>query len=212
MSKLNSKTLMVAAAVLMVLALLFMATPLLRVSGLANRTGFPRTFNGQTAPGGQNTLPGLGNGTQGQGNPGTEINPFNPNNPNNSTGRPLANGGRSLFGLGLLSGITGTIFYGIALLVSLAAAVGMFLTKRWGQVLGIVMGIVYLILAVVSFLPTILLGFGRGLNFLSLGLTGLHLVLAVAVIVLALIPAKKMLVQAVPIEPVTPATPPAASA
>jgi hypothetical protein len=56
------------------------------------------------------------------------------------------------------------------------------------------------------------LGFWRGLNFLSLGLTGLHLVLAVAVIVLALIPAKKMLVQAVPIEPVTPATPPAASA
>ncbi len=118
---------------------------------------------------GRTAQPGLGNGTQGQGNPGTEINPFNPNNPNNSTGRPFANRGRSLFGLGLLSGITGTIFYGIALLVSLAAAVGMFLTKRWGQVLGIVMGIVYLILALVSFLPTILLGFGRGLNFLSLG-------------------------------------------
>jgi hypothetical protein len=205
---------MVAAAVLMVLALLFMASPLLRVSGLANRTGFPRTFNGQAAPGGQNSLPGLGNGTQGQGNPGTQINPFNPNNPNNSTGRQFANRGRSLFGLGLLTGITGTIFYGIALLVSLAAAVGMFLTKRWGQVLGIVMGVVYLILALVGFIPTILLAvtFARGFNVLSLGLNLLHVVLAVAVIVLALIPAKKMLVQAVPVEPVTPAAPPAASA
>ncbi len=212
MSKINSKTLMIAAALLLVLALLFMATPLLRVNGLANRAGFPRTFNGQAAPNGQNGFPGFGNGTQGQGNPGTQINPFNPNNPNNSTGRPFANGARSLFGLGLLSGITGTIFYGIALLVSLAAAVGMFLAKRWGQVLGIVMGVVYLILAVISLIPTILLGFVRGLNFLSLGLTGLHLVLAVAVIVLALIPAKKMAAQAVPVEPVTPGTPPAASA
>ncbi len=219
MSKINSKTLMVAAALLMVLALLFMATPLLRVNGLANRAGFPSTFNSQTSPGGQNVFPGQGgsqqvpgNGTQGQGNPGTQINPFNPNNPNNSTGQPFANRARSLFGLGLLSGITGTIFYGIALLVSLAAAVGMFLAKRWGQVLGIVMGVVYLILAVVSFLPTILLGFARGLNFLSLGLTGLHLVLAVAVIVLASIPAKKMMAQVVPVEPVTPGTPPAANA
>ena len=31
------------------------------------------------------------------------------------------------------------------LLVSLAAAVGMFIAKRWGQVLGIVMAVIYLL-------------------------------------------------------------------
>jgi hypothetical protein len=206
MSKLNSITLTIAAVVLMVLALLFMATPLLRVTGVTNRAGFNRQFNGQTNPGGQNGFPGLGNGTQDQGNP---------TNPTNPTVRQFPNRPRGLLGFGLLSGITGTIVYGIALLVSLAAAVGMFLTKRWGQVLGIIMGIVYLLLAVVSFLPLILTAFTRGLNPLSLVLTILHLILAVAVIVLALIPAKKILAPAAPAAPaapVTPATPPAASA
>ena len=109
-----------------------------------------------------------------------------------------------MLGLGLLSGMTGTIVYAIALLVSLAAAVGMFITRRWGQVLGIVMAVIYLILGLVSFLPMILMGFMTALNGLSLALTMLHLVLAMAVIVLALIPAKKV---AIPIVPATPATP-----
>ena len=106
----------------------------------------------------------------GPGQSGNPINPpTRPPQPTPPAGRSPG-GTRSLFGLGLLSGITGTIVYGIALLVSLVAAVGMFLTKRWGQVLGIVMGVVYLILAVVSFLPMILLGFlAEDLNFLSLG-------------------------------------------
>jgi hypothetical protein len=197
MSKLNSKTLTIAAVVLMVLALLFMATPLLGVSGFSGRTGFTRQNNGQILPGGQNGFPSQGNGFQGD--------PNNPTNPTNPT-RQFPGGTRSLLSFGLLSGITGTIVYAIALLVSLAAAAGMFMAKRWGQVLGIVMAVVYLILALFSFLPMLLSIFMRGLNGLSLGLSILHLVLAIAVIVLALIPAKKMMV------PIPPAIiPPAAS-
>jgi hypothetical protein len=206
MSKLNSKTLMIGAGVLLLLALLFMATPLLRVTGLSggNRTGFPRTFTGQTTPGAPNRFPGFGNGTPGQGNS------TSPTTPTNPTGRSFAGRSRSLFSFTFLNGITGTIVYGLALLVSLLAAVGMFLIKRWGQVLGIVMGVLYLILAVVGLIPTIMVAFtfARGFNPLSLGLNILHLVLAIAVIVLALIPAKKMLA---PAAPVTPVTPPAAS-
>jgi hypothetical protein len=201
---LNTKLLPIAAVLLLVLALLFMATPLLGVSGVSDRTGFNRQFTGQTLPGGQNGFPTPGTGSQGQGftNPysGTQ-NQGNSTNPTRQFGAP--NGG--LLGFGLLSGMTGTIVYAIALLVSLAAAMGMFLAKRWGQILGIVMAVVYLILALVSFVPMLLLGFLRGLNGLSLGLSILHLVLAIAVIVLASIPAKKLLV------PAAPATPPAAS-
>jgi|GEM_PF-1489647 len=209
MSKLNSKTLTVAAVVLMVLALLVMATPLLRVSGITGRSGINRQFNGQslprpgtgtttprpgtgtTSPGGQNGFPGQGSDLQGQGN---STNPA----------RQFGGHGGGLLGFGLFSGTTGTIVYALALLVSLAAAVGMFITRRWGQVLGIVMAVIYLILALVSFLPMILLGFRGALNGLSLGLSILRLVLAMAVIVLALIPAKKV---AIPIVPATPATP-----
>jgi hypothetical protein len=194
-----------------VLALLFMATPLLPGStALSARSGFTPQFNGQTlprapsgnrdypagtgttTPGGQNGFPSTGSGLQGQGN---------------STNPTRQFGARSggLLSFGLLSGMAGTIVYAIALLVSLAAAVGMFITRRWGQVLGIVMAVVYLILALVSFIPMLLLGFLRGLNGLSLGLSILHLVLAIAVIVLASIPAKKMMVPAAPAM-----TPPAA--
>jgi len=203
---LNTKLLPIAAVLLLVLALLFMATPLLRVTGIStNRSGFTRQLNGQTLPGGQNGFPTPGTGSQGQvftgPNSGTQ-------SQGNSTNPTRQFGGLSggLLGFGLLSGMTGTIVYAIALLVSLAAAVGMFITRRWGQVLGIVMAVVYLILALVSFIPMLLMGFMGALNGLSLGLSILHLVLAIAVIVLALIPAKKMLV------PATPATPPAASA
>ena len=190
---LNTKLLPIAAILLLVLALLVMATPLLRVSGVTNRSGFNRQFNGQTfpragtgttAPGGQNGFPGQG-GLQGQGSvPGQ--------NGSNFPNRQFTGAGSSLLRLSFLSGMTGTIVYAIALLVSLAAAVGMFITKRWGQVLGIVMAVVYFLLALVSFLPMILAGFARALNGLSLGLSILRLVLAVAVIVLALIPAKKV--------------------
>jgi len=216
-SKLNSKTLTVAAVLLLVLALLFVATPLLRVSGVSGRTGFNRQFNGQafpgagagdTSPGGQNGFPSLGNGPGGQGfgdpNNGTQ-NPGTRTDPN----RQFAGRGGGLLGFGLLGGITGTIVYAIALLVSLAAAVGMFLFKRWGQVLGIVMAVIYLLLSLAGLLPMLLMAFLRSLNSLSLGLSILHLVLASAVIVLASIPAKKMMT---PPMPASESTPPAASA
>ena len=201
--KLNTKLLPIAAVLLLVLALLFMASPLLRVSGISGRSGFnrpsngqfvPRTGTGTPSPGGQNDFSGQGFTYQG-----------------NSTtpGQQFVGRGGSLLGFGLLSGTTGTIVYALALLVSLAAAVGMFITRRWGQILGIVMAVIYHILGLVSFLPMILMGFMTVLNGLSLALTMLHLVLAMAVIVLALIPAKKV---AIPIVPATPANPPAASA
>jgi hypothetical protein len=207
MSKLNSKTLTIAAVVLLVLALLFVATPLLRFSGAAGRTGFNRQFNnGQFNPGGQNGTRTPGTDSQGQGLTGPNggfQGQGNPTNPN----RQFA-GRSSLLRLSFLNGITGTIVYGIALLVSLAAALGMFLTRRWGQILGVIMAVIYLLLSLLSFLPLILLGFARALNGLSLGLTIAHIILAIAVIVLAVIPAKKMMTQPLPGNPVTP---PAAS-
>jgi hypothetical protein len=218
MSKLNSNTLMIAAVVLVVLALLVMATPLLGVSGVSGRSSFnrsstgqfvPRTGTGTTSPGGQNGIPTPGTGTQGQGFTGSTGGSQGLGN-STTTGRTFANRpSSSLLRISFLNGMTGTIVYALALLVALAAALGMFLAKRWGQILGIVMAVVYLLLALLSFLPMILAGFLRGLNGLSLGLDILRLVLAIAVIVLALIPAKKVLV---PATPATPATPPAASA
>jgi len=205
MSKLNSKTLTIAAVVLITLALLFMATPLLRFSSGFQRgrnfnpqldgQSMPRAGTGTTAPGGQNGFSTQGSDPQDQGFPGQG----GSNYPN----RQFGGRGDGLLGFGLLTGMTGIIVYAIALLVSLAAAMGMFITRRWGQVLGIVMAAVYLVLALVSFIPMILMSFIRGLNYLSLGLSILHLVLAIAVIVLTLIPAKKG---------TTPAIPPAVSA
>ncbi|HEY5157812.1 MAG TPA: hypothetical protein VII93_07625, partial [Anaerolineales bacterium] len=78
--------------------------------------------------------------------------------------------------------------------------------------LGIIMAIVYALLALVSTVPLLLSGFltrAGGSLGLSIGLNVLHLVLALAVIVLTLIPAKKLLTPAVP---ATPVEPPAAGA
>jgi hypothetical protein len=202
---LNTKLLPIAAILLLVLSLLFLATPLLRGSGTSGRSGFtrppngqfvPRTGTGPGTPGGQNFIPTPGTGSQGQGFPGQ--------GDSTNSARQFS-GQNSLLRLSFLNGITGTIVYALLLLVSLAAAVGMFITKRWGQILGIVMAIVYLLLALVSFLPMILLGFARVLNGLTLGLDILRLVLALAVIALALIPAKKSST------PALPATPPVAN-
>jgi len=207
---LNTKLLPIAAVLLLVLALLFMATPLLRGSTvLSNGTSAIRRFNGQTlpgdgtgtTPGGQFFVPGDGTVPQGQGFPGQ--------GGSNLPLRQFGGRGGGLPGFGLLGGMTGTIVYAIALLISLAAAVGMFLIRRWGQVLGIVMAILYIILALVSFLPMLLMAFMRSLNGLSLGLSILHLVMAIAVIVLASIPGKKVLT---PVFPVTADSPPVTSA
>jgi hypothetical protein len=175
---LNPKLLPIAALVLVVLALLFMATPLLRASGGPQRNGnFVTQGNGQTPP--RNIIPG-GGGVQRLFGSGSGASP-----------RQISIGG------GLLGGIAGSIFYFVLLLVSLAAAIGMFMTRRWGQVLGIILAVLYSLLGLVSLLPLLLsISFGVR-NPISLILGVLHLLLAVSVIVLASIPAKKAATQVV---------------
>jgi hypothetical protein len=216
---LNSKLLPIAAILLIVLALLFMATPLLRSSRTFQRNStFTRQGSGQPFP--QNGFQGngqTGQGFQGQGNNpqsgqgfsnqdnGSQPDFTNPGNglqPGqnfrqglggaNSTGRQL------LLGTGFLTGRTGPIIYLVALLIALAAAVGMFMVKRWGQILGIVMAALYFLIGLVSLLPTLLFFNSAALrNPLSLILGLIHILLAVAVIVFAVIPAKK---PAVPVD------------
>jgi len=175
---LNPKLLPIAALLLVILALLFMATPLIRASGGLQRNGniVPQA-TGQTPP--RAIIPGGGLGQ-----------------------RFLVGGGGTsprqvTLGGGLLGGIAGSIFYFVLLLVSLAAAIGMFMTRRWGQVLGIILAVLYSLLGLVSLLPLLLsISFGVR-NPISLILGVLHLLLAVSVIVLASIPAKKAATQVV---------------
>jgi hypothetical protein len=196
---LNQKLLPIAALLLLVLALLFMATPLLRLSrsfqgnGNFNRPGDGQSFRPNATPGQGNApqfLPGQGNGTQGL--PGQ--------NGSNATNRQLFRG------IGFLSGRSGPIVYFVALLVALAAALGMFFIKRWGQILGIIMAVLYLLAGLASMLPLLLFGTFALRNPLSLVLGIAHVVLAIAVIVLASIPAKKVVI------PAGSTPPPAASA
>lgn len=186
MSKLNSKTLTIAAVVLVVLALFFMATPLLRVSGFSARPGFNQRSSGLPNQGGQDGFPGQGGNWQSQGFPGQAEG-------SQGQGNATTGGGFGLGGLGFtfMNGMTGIIVYAVALLASLAAAAGMVMKKRWGQVLGIVMGVVYLGMSLVSLLPMILMAFMQVSNGLNLSLGILRAVLAIAVIVFAAIPAGK---------------------
>lgn len=104
----------------------------------------------------------------------------------------------------MLNGSAGAIFNFVLVLVSLAAAVGMYLTKRWGQVLGIIMAVLYGISGLVSLLATLLInlpGIGNPLSLilhLDMILHFVHVLLAVAVIVLAAIPAQKLPTPTVP--------------
>jgi hypothetical protein len=172
---LNSKLLPIAALVLIVLALLFMATPLLRVSRGFQRTGnFVIQNNGQASP--QNGSQVQAGGQQGQALPGQ--------NGSNLTNRRFAVRGS------FLEGVTGAIVFFVALLVSLVAALGMLFTKRWGQILGIIMAVLYGLVGLVSLLPILLLGSAGLRNPFSLILGIAHVLLALAVIVLASIPAR----------------------
>ncbi len=216
---LNAKMLYIAAAILVVLALLFLATPLLRLNrafaGTGNRTFNGQTFNGGTGGNGFNFNGGTGGtgGTGGNGfnfnggtggTGGTGGNGFNFNGGTGSTTRRNFAGRNSLLRLGFLNGITGTIVYAGLLIISLIAAAGMFFTMRWGKIVGILMGIVYLILGLIGLVPTLLtLAFGVR-NPLNLILGLVHIVLAIAVIVFASLPAKKE-----PIAPMIQSTPPA---
>jgi len=200
---LNTKTLTIAAILLIILALLFLASPILGLNRAGRGTNF-RQFNGQN---GQNFPGGLPNsGTNGQQpfffqpRQGGTGNGFQ--NPGGTgTGRQFSRTG--FLGLGLLRGTIGTVVYGMALLISLAAVIGMLSLKRWGKILGIVMGVVYLLLALLSFLPTLLLArFGAAFtNPVSLILFVIHLVLALGVIIFALIPAKNASIPAAAVTP-----------
>jgi len=191
---LNPKLLPISAVILIVLALLFMATPLLgSTRGFQRRGNLNFPVNGQSLPGGENGFPGQGSVPQGKDFPGQS----GSNLPSQTFGGP--GGGLPFFGQ--LGGMTGIIVYAVALLTSMAAAAGMLINKRWGQVLGIVMGVIYLGLALVSFLPMILLAFMQVSNGLNLSLGILRMVLAIAVIALAAIPAKKVTVMTAPVLP-----------
>jgi hypothetical protein len=166
---LNTKLLPIAALLLVVLALLFQAGPLIRTAG-----GFPQAGNFVPPATGQGGSAVQGSGPQVLiGGGGTQ-----------ATTRRITVGG------GLLGGRGGVIAYFVALLVSLAAAVGMLFTKRWGQVLATIMAVVYGLLGLLSLLPLLLIRVAGAPNPVSLVLGVVHLLLAVAIIVLVSIPGK----------------------
>ncbi len=209
---LNSGMLTIAAILLIVLALLFLASPILGLNRVGRGSNFNRQFNGQNGqafpglPGtGSNGQPFTFQGGQGGNGTGTGGNGFRFQGGTGTNGRTFGRTG--LLGLGLLRGTIGTIIYGGALLVSLVAVIGMLSLKRWGKILGIVMAVIYLLLSLFSFLPTLLFArFGAAFNNpLGLALNVLHVVLALGVIILASIPARNDQMQA------TTATPPAAA-
>jgi hypothetical protein len=190
---LNPKLLAIAAVLLILLALSFLATPLLGMNSGFQRDGnLPNQFNGQSLPGGENGFPAPGNIPPGQGFPGQ--------GGSNIPGRQFGAGGARM-GVGLLAGMGGTIVYAIALLISLIAALGMFMVKRWGQVLGIIMAVFYGLLALVSLLPILLFSVMGMRNPLNLILSIVNLLLPVAVVVLASIPGKELAVHGTPLAP-----------
>ncbi len=225
MIKLNSKTLTLAGILLMVLALLYVATPLLRpamsLNGRETVTGqeFPaggpgggfQVITPNDQGGAQVQDPGTGQSDQGviiQGSGSDTQTQGQGFTQRQFTGtRP----GGLLGGFGFLNGSNAIIVYAVALLISLAAAVGMLMTKNWGRILGIIMGVIYSVLALLGFLPMLLIGFmmrGSGIRVggsLNIWLTVAHLLLALAVIVLAAISAKKVAKSEVIVPP--PATP-----
>jgi hypothetical protein len=186
---LNPKLLPIAAIVLIVLGLLFMATPLLRQTRGFQRGGnFVAQGDGQSVP--LNGFVVRGNIPQGQVLPGQGGGPQIQVSP--GQGGPNLTGRRFAVGGGFLGGFIGPVVYFVALLFSLAAAVGMFMTRRWGQFLGIIMAVLYFLLGMLALLPIIFVSLLGLRNPLSLILSIIHVLLATAVIVLASIPAKKV--------------------
>jgi hypothetical protein len=196
---LNQKLLPVAAVLLILLALLFMATPLLRMSRGFQGSGtvIRQDSSGQSLR--PNATPGQGNAPQFFQGPGSGTQGIPGPIGSNISNQQL------IRGIGFLSGRSGPIVYFVALLVALVAALGMLFIKRWGRILGILMAVLYLLAGLASLLPILLFGSFALRNPLSLALGIAHVVLALAVIVLASIPAKKV-VAPVAVEP-----PPAAS-
>lgn len=201
---LNPKLLSIAALVLVVLALLFLAAPLIRQATGFQSTGIfipsGNAGSGQvtsTSAGGAG--PSLLINTSGTGGSGGS-------SASGATGQGSGNqffigggggnqvqGGTNLPARRITIGTgsrVGVILYFVALLVSLAAAVGMLFTKNWGRVLAIVMGVLYGLLGLVSLLPLLLIRFVGSPNPATTVLGIVHVLLAVSVIVLASIPGK----------------------
>jgi hypothetical protein len=160
---LNTKLLPFAALALVVLALLFLAAPLIRAAGGTARAGnFVTSGSGQGT--GAQVVVG-GGGTTG-------------------TTRQFAVGGGAAAGR-----VTVYLYFGM-LVIALLAAVGMLFTKRWGVVLAIIMGVLYGLFGLVSLLPLLFIRFAGAPNPVNIILGVVHLLLAVGVIVLASIPGK----------------------
>jgi len=182
---LNATMLTIAAGVLVLLALLFLATPLINGNrGLPGNANFTRPSNGQLPQfnqnGQQNGLPGTSTGGTGAVG-GQTFQGFQ--------GRQLGNR-NFLSAFNLLGGSNRTLVYAIAFLLSLAAAIGMVMTRKWGRILGIVMAAIYILLAIIGLLPQLLFRFVGIRDPIGLIISATQLVLAVVVIILASLPGK----------------------
>lgn len=214
MAKLNPKTLPIAGFLLMILALVVLAVPLLSQSLGINRSrpGMNGQFfgqgivtNGQGFPGG---IDGDGTTFQGTPFPGGTVpqGPLNAIPGGDETGIGTTTvgpmGGRQFLGgqgfnflnlTGFLNGLTGTIVFSIALLISLAAAVGMISLKTWGKVLGIIMAVLYLLLALLNLVPVVIMMLSFSFsNVWSIVMHSVQVLLAIAIIVLASIWVRKV--------------------
>ena len=175
---LNPKLLPIAALLLVVLALLFLAAPLIRTG----RPEYPAE-RGQFCPA------GLTNGHVRRQHPPGHA---RERQQSWSAARRKPGPGRTMppGGYGAAAAGRDDFLYFVMLLISLAAALGMLFTKRWGQVLAIIMGVLYGLFGLVSLLPLLFIRFVGAPNPVNLILGVVHLLLAVAVIVLASIPGK----------------------
>jgi hypothetical protein len=184
---LNGRLLTISAILLVGLALLFLASPMIGGNRIAQSNGgFPRTFNGQSPQPGMIGTPQPGFESGGSGTVQT-FPGMNGGSAGSARTRPGVVG---LAGFGFMAGRNNILIYGIALVLALIAAIGMLNTKLWGKVMGIIIAVVYLLLSIFSFLPIILFSFMGTSNPISLILGIVQVTLALAVIILAAIPGK----------------------
>lgn len=184
---LNATMLSIAAGVLVLLALLFLAAPL--VSGnrvLTGNDSFNRSSTSGQPPFDQNNLPngqpGITNGFPGTGTT-RQFQGFQ--------GRQAGN--RSFLSVfNLIGGRNRTFVNAIAFLVSMAAAIGMLMTRNWGRVLGIIMAIIYILFAIIGLLPELLFRLNGIRSPVGLIISVLELILAAAVIILSSLPGKPL--------------------
>jgi hypothetical protein len=179
MTTTRSKSLLIIAALLVLLALLS------GTSALTSRTGFTRTRQ----PGATGNFNNGGNTQGGTDNNGGN---FQPNTNNGTRGNFQGrNGGFNAFSLFRTAGInpqvigyvtTGLTVLGI--LLALLSAFGVWKAKRWGLNLGMVVAVLFLLGA----LPTLFSLGGRNINWLRTSLNILSLVASAPILVLGILP------------------------